>query len=183
MRKVTSSISHRPTNTGLSGQKGMTLVVVLVFLVMLMLIGATSMQTAGVEERMASNGRDKSVAFEAAETTLRIGEIAAAAALDLDFKATCENGLCSKENAPDPNTYASWQLSDATIKHFGVDKSNPANGLPNNLAYNPGYYAELLGPMDLGSGIAAGSKVIRVTAHAPGRDANTQVTLQSLIYH
>lgn len=162
-------------------QNGLTLVVVLVFLIMLMLIGGTSMQTAGVEERMASNARDKAVAFEAAEAALRIGEAAAGAAGSTDFKQTCENGLCAKTYAPNASTYSSWSLSDATIKHFGIDRTKLENGIAADLAYNPGYYAEYLGSQNLGAGI--GSKtVIRVTAHAPGRDATTQVTLQSLIY-
>ncbi|MDB5799304.1 MAG: Tfp pilus assembly protein PilX [Rhodocyclales bacterium] len=167
-----------------SREQGLTLVVVLVFLVMLTLIGATSMQAAGVEERMASNGRDKSIAFEAAETALRIGEEAAKTAnTATDFKSTCENGLCTTGNAPDPNTYAKWANSrlDATNLHFGIDRTDLTKRLPSNLAYDPGYFAEYLGTMDVGSGLT-GKKVIRVTAHAPGRDPNTQVTLQSVIY-
>lgn len=170
-----------------ASQGGMSLVVVLMFLVMLTLVGATSMQSASVEERMASNSRDRAIAFEAAEVALRIGEketVKATCPSSATWTASCSAGLCSAAGAPtDPNSYTHWAETSATvIKHNPVLKSAPGNQLPPDLAYDPGYYAECLGRLNLGTAYGGYKNVIRVTAHAPGRDANTQVTLQSVIY-
>jgi type IV pilus assembly protein PilX len=164
-------------------QAGLSLVVVLMFLIMLTLVGATSMQTAGIEERMASNGRDRAIALEAAEITLRIGEAAVASTSASNYVTSCYAGLCNATGVPaDPNSYAYWASTNpGQIKHQVVLISSTGNRLPSNLAYNPGYYAEWLGYQNLGSGLG-NRNVIRVTAHAPGRDANTQVTLQSVVY-
>jgi type IV pilus assembly protein PilX len=174
----------RLRNNQASKQTGVSLVIVLVFLIMLTLVGATSMQTAGVEERMAANGRDRTTAFEAAETALRIGEAAVSTAYSPSgsaFTSTCANGLCSTGAAPDPNTYTKWSRpnTDSTILHYNITASD-ATHLLTTLAYSPGYYAEWLGSLNIGTGTS--HNVVRVTAHAFGRDANTEVTLQSLIY-
>lgn len=54
-----------------SRHRGAVLVVGLIFLVLLTLIGVTAFNVATQEERMASNARDRMVAFEAAERALR----------------------------------------------------------------------------------------------------------------
>ncbi|HSD36480.1 MAG TPA: PilX N-terminal domain-containing pilus assembly protein [Rhodocyclaceae bacterium] len=174
---------NRPVHGLAHRQTGLSLVVVLMFLIMLTLVGATSMQTAGIEERMASNGRDRAIALEAAEITLRIGEAAVGATSAGNYTTSCNGGLCNAAGVPaDPNSYAYWSSTDPQqIKHQVVLRAASGNRLPSNLAYNPGYYAEWLGYQNLGSGLG-NRNVIRVTAHAPGRDANTQVTLQSVVY-
>ncbi len=55
-------------------QSGVVLVVGLIILLLLTLIGLTGMQTTGLEEKMASNMRDKNLAFQTAEATLKVGE-------------------------------------------------------------------------------------------------------------
>lgn len=51
-------------------QKGATLIVALIFLAILALLGATAAQTTLLEERMASNTRDRDVALQASEAAL-----------------------------------------------------------------------------------------------------------------
>ena len=63
----------RPINTG-AGQKGAVLVVVLAILIVLTLLGITSMTTTTLEEKMAGNAKDANLAFQAAESALRGGE-------------------------------------------------------------------------------------------------------------
>jgi type IV pilus assembly protein PilX len=55
-------------------QRGITLVIALIFLLVLTLLGVTAMQSTVVEERIAGNTRDKDVAFQSAEAGLRAGE-------------------------------------------------------------------------------------------------------------
>lgn len=55
-------------------QSGAALIVALVMLLVMTLIAVTASRTSVLQERMAGNLRQGSVAFEGAEATLRIGE-------------------------------------------------------------------------------------------------------------
>src|SRR5688572_33183181 len=86
-------------------ERGAVLIVALLFLVMLTMLGITAMTGTTMEERMAGNARDNSVAFQAAEAALRdarrdLGEWAVA-------------GYGGKRNLP-----TGWALS---IFNFGTN--------------------------------------------------------------
>lgn len=53
---------------------GMVLIISLIILLLLTIIGVSGMKVSSLEEKMAGNDRDQSVAFQAAETALRMGE-------------------------------------------------------------------------------------------------------------
>ena len=55
-------------------QDGSVLIVSLIILVAMTLIGITAMRTTVLEEKMAGNMRNKEIAFQAAEATLRAAE-------------------------------------------------------------------------------------------------------------
>jgi len=55
-------------------QEGIALVIALIFLLLLTIIGVTAMNNATVQERMAGNARDRNVAFQVTERTLREAE-------------------------------------------------------------------------------------------------------------
>lgn len=55
-------------------QRGVTLIVALIFMAMLALLGATAAQNSVLEERMAANTRDRDLAFQAAEAALKDAE-------------------------------------------------------------------------------------------------------------
>lgn len=57
-----------------SAQRGMTLIVCLVFLLLLTLIGVSSMQNATLQEKMAGSVTLRNGSFQIAEAMLRIGE-------------------------------------------------------------------------------------------------------------
>lgn len=57
-----------------SRQRGSTLIVALVFLLAMTLIGVTAMQSTSQQESMAGNARERNLAFQAAEASLRSGE-------------------------------------------------------------------------------------------------------------
>lgn len=57
-----------------ASQKGVALVMSMVFLLILTLIGVTAMNTSALEERMAGNMVDKNYALQAAESALLAGE-------------------------------------------------------------------------------------------------------------
>jgi len=56
-------------------QAGFTLVVGLLFLLLLTILGVTSMTTSSLQEKMAGNLRDQDNALQAAESALRSGEL------------------------------------------------------------------------------------------------------------
>lgn len=64
-----------PTNTPKS-QQGMALLISLVFLLLLTLIGISSMQNATLQEKMAGSVTLRNQSFQLAEANLRIGESA-----------------------------------------------------------------------------------------------------------
>lgn len=55
-------------------QRGAVLIIGLVMLLLLTIIGLASIRGSGLQEQMAGNIRDKNVAFQAAEASLRAGE-------------------------------------------------------------------------------------------------------------
>ena len=57
-----------------SRQRGAALIVSLVFLLILTIVSAASMQSATLQERMAGNAKDINLAFQAAEAALREAE-------------------------------------------------------------------------------------------------------------
>jgi type IV pilus assembly protein PilX len=63
---------HRPTGRGTS--QGYVLIVGLLFLLVLSLLAVSMMKSFGMQEKIASNTREKQRAFEAAQSALRYGE-------------------------------------------------------------------------------------------------------------
>jgi len=56
-------------------QRGSTLIVALVMLLLISLLAVGGMQGSILQERMASNAHDRSIAFQASETALRQAEV------------------------------------------------------------------------------------------------------------
>ena len=88
-----------------AGQRGVALAVVLILLVVMTLIALASLRGTLLEERMTSNMRDRSLAFESAEAALRQGEAAAITSKSTVPAAGCTNGLCG---IPDPSATPVW---------------------------------------------------------------------------
>lgn len=68
---VSTSLSQP---SGAPAQRGVALVMALIFLLILSLLGIGAMNTTALEEKMAFNAKDRNLAFQAAETALKIGE-------------------------------------------------------------------------------------------------------------
>lgn len=111
-------------------QRGMVLVVGLIFLLLMTIIGTTAIQTTTLDERMAGNMKDRNVAFQAAEAALRNAEqdirgngtrVPAISGIS-DFYPNCnmdgtnidDDGLCDRRPVCDVNGTAckkSWVAS------------------------------------------------------------------------
>jgi type IV pilus assembly protein PilX len=64
----------RPPSPG--KQQGIVLIVAMVMLIVMSILGISSVRGIALEEKMASNAFDRSIAFQAAEAALRAGELA-----------------------------------------------------------------------------------------------------------
>lgn len=91
-------------------EQGISLLVVLVLLLIMTLLGLAILRGTMLEERMAGNMYERSLAFQAAESALREGErVASGLRLPPDSPAApasgCSNGVCSQ---PDVNAAERW---------------------------------------------------------------------------
>jgi len=86
-------------------QRGATLVVVLVLLLVMTLLALLSMRGTLLQERMSANAYDRSLAFQAAEAALRYGE-AVAATRPATTPGTCSAGVCGM---PEPDDAPVWE--------------------------------------------------------------------------
>lgn len=144
---------------------GIALPIALVFLVVLTIIGVTSMQTSTLQERMAGNTVDRSIALQAAEETLRV----AAEDIESGVSLIGDAYVYNVGNGPNPD---------------GLDCASPPSDVQivsatGDVAADPCYFAEeyISVPLTAGSG---GAEIrYKVTAIATGRSPESSVVLTS----
>lgn len=176
-------------------QKGATLIVALMFLVVLTLLGISAMSTTTVEERMARNSRDYNIAFQAAEAALRDAEqdilVKRALSGATGFSADCNpnnasfQGLCLPAVSPNPNVWDQYMTDTTRSVQYGAETAAPALPSvpqPGGVANQPRYLVEAL-PDTVGVSLKAGSTkyIYRITALGYGSNVNTQVWVQEVI--
>lgn len=170
----------------LNSQKGIALVTGLIFLVVLTLISVAAMKSTSLEERMAGNARDQSIAFQAAEAAVReaMKSLGTGVPPASGFVAGCAAGLCES----DPVTPV-WTTITAN-NEWTSSKTLAYTGTP--LTIQPRYIIELIVGSSIPSGESAsegagssGTLVssYRVTARGWGMTDKTQATLQSTFIH
>jgi type IV pilus assembly protein PilX len=179
-----TTISMNRTQPALRKQGGAALLVCLIILVLVTLIGLTTMKSSMLQERMSGGNSDRTQAFEAAELALRDAEINVKLNLSSvsAFAAGCADGLCL---APSDGTSVAdtvdWESN--LVASYGHGTGAPAlAGLPRQ----PKYIIELLAemPPPLGNSVGAQNTgtAYRISALGYGRQPNTRVMLQSTFY-
>jgi type IV pilus assembly protein PilX len=177
--------SPRPT-------RGATLVTVLVLLLVMTLIGVVGIRGTLMEERMSANLYDRSLAFQAAEAALRVGENIAAGRPTPEAAGACAAGLCGfpvTNAAPFWESKAVWDAAPSVSVDLG------------GVVATPKYIVELLadGVPPRGSCVTAGDvsetactgseRRYRITARSEDGDSTatsraasgrSSVTLQSI---
>ena len=181
---------HLPASSRLlprvrAGQRGVALFIALVVLLIITLVGVTSLQTTRLEERMAANALDRDTAFQAAEAALAGGETNVEdlpPAFEADFEANAD-GFYEPADPDDPPRWeeVEWteddSLPEADVELAGV--TEPPKFI---VEYVARVEVEDEGSANLGqSGDLSGEQVdmFRVTAYGHGRSAETRVLLQS----
>jgi len=167
-------------NLNAASQKGMVLVVGLIFLMILTLIGVSAMNSTALSEKLTQNLRDTTAAFEAAEASMTDGEAWLKAQTTAPTAvATCTTSPC--------NVWASNTLGTVYQQPTAWWQSNARNFSSTlyGVAAQPQYIIEFnsfipyeLSPESLGKG--QGYYFYRVNARGTGSTSNAQVNLQSI---
>lgn len=165
-------------------QRGSILVVSLMILVVLTMIGVSSMSTTSLQEKMAGNFRDRQIAFQAAEYTLAYAEDYARNNINSASIFNNSNGLYATYSGPtNLNAFDSswWTGTNSQV-------------LPTTIAQvrtQPRFIIEYRGDIGQeegtsinvgGYGVNSGGGEIsnfRVTVRATGLSNDTMIILQS----
>lgn len=181
-----------------AAQRGAALTVSLIFLLVLTIIGITSLRNTALEERMAGNLRDRQIAFEAAEAAIRGAEtyIDDNVITLAGFDTSGDDGLYAEDvdlngdgdvNAEDE---AIWRFVDWSTSGDALEYTYGAVGESGGPASNPRYVIQHYGTVtaeedtlnigNYGEGTGAGNvDLFRITVRATGGSDNAVVILQS----
>jgi len=179
---------------------GFSLLLILLMMVVLSMLTLGAMNSSIVQERMVGNARDRHVALQAAEATLRDAELDIETNIDSSsgFAEGCTAGLCipPSDTASGPVSAPLWQGLNWAASGRGYGSRTGAAALlgPENLALSeqPRYIIERLPTLPPVSGESAGfgggwsnsptvhARAYRITVQASGIRAATVVMLQSV---
>ena len=151
MRKIVIQINHK---------EGAVLIISLIMLLLLTIIGVTAIQTNSLEEKMAGNMRDQNLAFQAAESALRVGETETATIAASDFYTGSTNPLSdinwANASVRAYKANALYIIEPPTITYgFGYEAGTPSSSAQTNYWY-------------------------RITARGTSGTGNAMVILQSI---
>ncbi|MEL6300417.1 MAG: PilX N-terminal domain-containing pilus assembly protein [Pseudomonadota bacterium] len=174
--KMLSTISARHK------QSGVVMVIALIALLLLSLIGTTSIKSSTIQERISGNLRDQDLAFQAAEAALHDAEDFLRSITTL---AAFNNvaGLYTTDNAPD--VYTAWP-ADARAYAGGTF------GALKEVSDMPQYIIEIRGTVDEsanaalnltgGYGVSSGAGdifIFKIHARGTGASGTSQVVLRT----
>jgi type IV pilus assembly protein PilX len=165
-------------------QSGVVLVTALIFLVILTIIVLSVMRGGILEERMASNTRNRQLALQAAEAVLRDASVNLFVATPFDpsdlsaFTAACTNGYCDKPAAGSTPRWQTMTAADwtnaAKTRTFAAASSNLAG-----LSAQPRYIVEFMGYSGGQAGGICPKILYQVTARGVGQD-NSVALIQTM---
>lgn len=169
-------------------QRGAVLIFCLVFLLVLTMMGVTSMESAVLEERMAGNMQDFNAAFQAAESSLQTGENWLTG--QIAWPATSADGSTTVwvRDSMDPSSSDSlhwWQDSTRDIGSWWSNNAIEVSAV-EGVATPPHYIVEEVSTVTSGQSIGIGSGLQnrirvfhRITARGSGVGDAAVVQLQS----
>jgi type IV pilus assembly protein PilX len=178
--------SQHPTTR--ARQRGVILIVALIFMTVLGLLVLAGMRTGLLQERMASNARNRQVALQSAEAMLRDAEVNVVRTqvppfdpfVPTTFVTACTNGFCAR---PEPNATPRWQQVDwsstSVTRSFASSTSNLSTTV---VPSQPRYIVELVNtpiksPSQFGG--FCPTVVSRLTSKGTGFDS-AEVYVQSM---
>ena len=173
----------RSVSTAPSRQQGMSLLVVLILLVVMSILGVAVMRSSAMQERMAANLRDRSLATQAAEAALVVAQNYLNSNTKWQTKVP-DATSCTSEGVCPPSSCANDTSCPLKATWVAGPVVGGANGVPKTTT---DYWIEYLGENQVGmetGGVIPSSETVtlgplfRITARSQsiGRAA---VTLQS----
>ena len=165
-------------------QRGVALFISLVLLLVLTIIGVSSVQTTSLETRMARNEHDTLLAFQAAESALRDAEqFLEGVVTTTIFTDVGANGLWTVANLGDENRWEAngvWAGGGSAVApaSVGVVAEPPRYLIEHIASVIREENAHQLGDPYGGSG-ADRIEMFRITARGVGGSANARVVLQT----
>ena len=161
-------------------QRGASLIVSLILLAVIALLVVYGAHPLLTEQKIASNQNDRTLAFQLAELGLKAGEsyVATNKPTSSSFVAACTGGLClPSQSAGGTNA---WERSNVFTGTYANSLQCSTCTITGETLQKPRYTIELLDSNynDAVTG-TSGASLYRITSRAWGRNANTQVTLQS----
>tara|TARA_R110002167_G_scaffold138768_9_gene326105 strand:- start:5411 stop:5923 length:513 start_codon:yes stop_codon:yes gene_type:complete len=160
----------------LDRQQGITLIICMIILLVLTVMGLSSIRDTSLEEKMAGNLKNHNTAFQAAESALREGEKVLQTKDESDF--TGSNGLYQQMESVQTAMSASWAIPSARIEF-----TDPT--LNQGLASEPLFVIEHLSDAvnmtdDLEASPVLGRPFFRVTTLSVGSTGTAEVILQTV---
>lgn len=154
-------MKSRLQNLPVRSESGSALIVSLVMLLLISLIGISSMQGTVLQERMASNLQDRNIAFQASERALKVGE---------NWLVSNPSSAVVNDNLDNP---ASWNGggNDAVTLNTGDDQ------LSSQPRYHVGWLGDYCPPSPEGN-LPCYDRFV-VTSRAEGGTSTSVVILQS----
>jgi type IV pilus assembly protein PilX len=175
-------------------QRGVALVMALVFLLLLTMLGVSALSTTSLEEKMAGNTKERNTAFQAAESALIVAEAWIIAQINKPIFPDNANGLYLPNTCTSPTIKPAWDcptLNWSSTSDLVVYPNTPTGTLTGGLTKvgtQPKYIVEDLGEMpETGGSVVVpttykgkGNTVLRITARGTGSADAAQAMVQSV---
>ena len=179
---------RKPRGTLKKNQRGATLIIALLILVMIMMYGIPAAIDGMQNERMAGNSRNRDLAFQAAEFALTEAEtwISSKAFADIKDLALADKSCSDIPDDTDPNPddgifpNGECHANDINFwRNFNWSQgATPDRSMDVELVVaQPRYIIERMPDAIINS---AKKRYYRITAQAVGQDANAIVILQAM---
>ncbi len=140
-------------------QQGISLVIVLILLIVMSVLGVAVLRSSAMQERMTANLRDRNLAFQAAETALRVAQedvLGNPAISDLQYGKTlaemradgkpvfcAANGICDVTTGETPVARTAPDgRSTYTIEYLGTGKGSTLQGVCETTAAISNYQCQ-----------------------------------------
>jgi type IV pilus assembly protein PilX len=171
-----SFVAHSP-----STQRGATLTIALLLLLLLTLLGVAMFRSFGLQERIAGNTREKQHAFQAAQSALQFGEWwltqGNASTGTACAGVQSATAVCSNAATMATLTAAPWSMG-STYVPINVNGSSPLT-ISTSGGVGTYFAAPRLYINYLGLGPSGQARVYQVTTIGNGGDANSIAVVQS----
>lgn len=177
----------RHSHSDPAGQRGVALVMALVFLLLLTIIGITAMNTTSLEEKMANNVKDRNLAFQAAESALSLAENWIYTQIGKPVFPNNGSGLYVPETDATP-IWDDVNWSGSNVVTYPNTPTASGSGTLGKINTQPKYIIEDMGETQESGGSlvtetkykSKGTTIMRITARGTGGTDAAVVMLQSV---